>query len=124
MRSCVAQFEDCSSKVKQLTNQHGTMVAELSEQRKQISGKELNVERLKKELNLTKDREATQLEDRLTKSDYNVFNFNMPLLFRATLELQLQHHVIEHKALFEASCRKEKEKDKELKYVMVGWRCW
>ncbi|KAL5481265.1 hypothetical protein EMCRGX_G021396 [Ephydatia muelleri] len=68
-----AQFEGCSAKVKQLTGHH--------------------------ELNLTKDRDATQLED------------------RATLELQLQHHVIEHKALFEASCRKEKEKDKELKVL-------
>ena len=59
-----SQFECCSTKVKQLTTQHGKMVAELSEQRKQISGKELNLERLKKELNQTKDREATQLEDR------------------------------------------------------------
>ena len=33
------------------------------------------------------------------------------------MELQLQHHTIEHKALFESSSRKEKEKDKELKYA-------
>lgn len=46
------------------------MEAELSEQKKQISGKELNLERLKKELNLTKDRDATQLEDRFINSRF------------------------------------------------------
>lgn len=59
-----SQLEGCSTKVRQLSSHQGKMVEELSEQKKQISGKELNLERLKKELNLTKDRDATQLEDR------------------------------------------------------------
>ena len=74
---------------------------ELREQRNQMIQHEVGLERLNKDIMMSKEREATLLED------------------KATLELRQKHRQAEYKSLFIAQSSKNKEKDRELKYIRI-----
>ena len=130
----VSGLKMVEEKTTTMSGEYRQVHLDVDRQKATLQERELNLERLNKDIAMAKEREATLLEDR-----YNTCSFSLgechwtyptylhtlclptlprhlvPTTHRATLDLQTRHCSNEYRSQFETLSRKTKEKDKDLK---------